>query len=222
MNHWRGRSTAVGRSADRNDGGLFAQPGRIARRFALTVKTPSPIRCGTCPLRITGTGGSLVHQATAALTIPGSELADQRGAFKVRVGHRITVAAAVLAVVVVAGCGSGGDHGSGGSGSTPVGNTSAPASASTSSSGANVEVTIAAGKVAPDPSRKVEVATGDHVHLSVTSDHADEVHVHGYDIEKEVSAGGTVTIDFTADIPGQFEVEAHKLSPSLLFTLVVN
>jgi hypothetical protein len=27
--------------------------------------------------------------------------------------------------------------------------------------------------------------------------------------------------DFTADIPGEFEVEAHKLSPSLLFTLVV-
>jgi hypothetical protein len=84
-----------------------------------------------------------------------------------------------------------------------------------------VEVTIAAGKVAPDPSRKVEVATGDHVHISVTSDHADEVHVHGYDIEKEISAGGTVTIDFTADIPGQFEVEAHKLPRPLLFTLVV-
>jgi outer membrane murein-binding lipoprotein Lpp len=136
----------------------------------------------------------------------------------VRVSHRMTVAAAVLAAVVVAGCGSGA-NGSGGS--TPVANTSAPASASTSSSGADVEVTIAAGKIAPDPGRKVEVATGEHVHISVTSDHADEVHVHGYDIEKEVSAGGTVTIDFTADIPGQFEVEAHKLSPPLLFTLVV-
>jgi hypothetical protein len=129
---------------------------------------------------------------------------------KTRLGHRMTVVAAVLAAVVVAGCGSGGGNGSGGSGSTPVG-----------SSGTDVAVTIAGGKVAPDPSRKVEVATGDRVHLSVTSDHADEVHVHGYDIEKEVSAGSTVTIDFTADIPGQFEVEAHKLSPSLLFTLVV-
>lgn len=138
---------------------------------------------------------------------------------KVRVSHRMTVVAAVLAAVVVAGCGSGGGNGS--RGSTPVANASAPASVSTSSSGANVEVTIAAGKVAPDPSRKVEVATGDHVHIRVTSDHADEVHVHGYDIEKEVSAGGTVTIDFTADVPGQFEVEAHKLSPPLLFTLVV-
>jgi hypothetical protein len=142
-----------------------------------------------------------------------------------RTGHRMAVAAAVLAALVVAGCGSGNDNGSGGSGSTLVGatagSTSAPANPSASSGGANVAVTIAAGKVVPDPGRKVEVATDDHVHISVTSDHADEVHVHGYDIEKEVRAGGTVTIDFTADIPGQFEVEAHKLSPPLLFTLVV-
>jgi hypothetical protein len=55
----------------------------------------------------------------------------------------------------------------------------------------------------------------------VTSDTADEIHIHGYDIEKEVGAGGTVTIDFAADIPGQFEVEAHEISPGLLFTLVV-
>jgi len=140
-------------------------------------------------------------------------------------GHRMAVAAAVLAAVMVAGCGSGDVNGSGGSTSTPVaatvGNTSAPASRSASPGVTNVAVTIAAGKVTPDPGRKVEVATDDHVHISVTSDHADEVHVHGYDIEKEVTAGGTVTIDFTADIPGQFEVEAHKLSPSLLFTLVV-
>ena len=143
-----------------------------------------------------------------------------------RTSHRITVVAAVLAALVVAGCGSGDHNGSGGSVSTPVSATSgitpASASRSMSSGGTNVGVTIAAGKVAPDPSRKVEVATGDHVHLSVTSDHADEVHVHGYDIEKEVSAGGTVTIDFTADIPGQFEVEVHHMSPGLLFTLVVN
>jgi hypothetical protein len=137
----------------------------------------------------------------------------------------MTVVAGVLAALVVAGCGSADANGSGGSRSTltgaTAGNTSASASPSTSSSGTNVEVVIADGKVTPDPSRKVEVATGDQVHVSVTSDHPDEVHVHGYDIEKEVSAGGTVTIDFTADIPGQFEVEAHHLSPSLLFTLVV-
>jgi hypothetical protein len=139
--------------------------------------------------------------------------------------HRLLGVAVVLAALVTAGCGSGDDDSTARSGSTPVGATSGSSSASatpSSSPGAmTVEVAIANGKVTPNPSRKVEVATGDPVHISVTSDHADEVHVHGYDIEKEVSAGGTVTIDFTADIPGQFEVEAHHLSPSLLFTLVV-
>ena len=142
-----------------------------------------------------------------------------------RGSHRLLGLAAVLAALVMAACGSGDDDSTAGSGSTPVGATSGRPSASATSSSSpgatNVEVAIANGKVTPDPSRKVEVATGDPVHISVTSDHADEVHVHGYDIEKEVSAGGTVTIDFTADIPGQFEVEAHHLSPSLLFTLVV-
>jgi hypothetical protein len=151
--------------------------------------------------------------------------ARQKGPFIVHRGGRMTVVAGVLAALVIAGCGSAAANGSGGSRSTltgaTAGNTSASASPSTSSSGTTVEVVIADGKVTPDPSRKVEVATGDQVHVSVTSDHPDEVHVHGYDIEKEVSAGGTVTIDFTADIPGQFEVEAHHFSPSLLFTLVV-
>lgn len=138
----------------------------------------------------------------------------------------MTVVAGALAVLIVAGCGSADANGPGGSRSTLAGATAGNTSASARPSSSNprgiaVEVTIADGKVTPDPSRKVEVATGDQVHVSVTSDHPDEVHVHGYDIEKEVSAGGTVTIDFTADIPGQFEIEAHHLSPSLLFTLVV-
>lgn len=143
-----------------------------------------------------------------------------------RMPRQVPLIAAALAAVVIAGCGSDDDSGSG---STPVGATTSGGSASStpssspssSPSGTSVEVTIADGKVTPDPSRKVKVATGDEVRISVTSDHADEVHVHGYDIEKEVSAGGTVTIDFTADIPGQFEVEVHHLSPPLLFTLVV-
>jgi hypothetical protein len=132
------------------------------------------------------------------------------------------VATGVVVVITLAGCGSGDDP----SASSPATGSTPPASASPSSgtpsaAGTSINVTIAGGKVSPDPSRRVEVKTGDRVHLTVTSDTADEIHVHGYDIEKEVSAGGTITIDFTADIPGQFEVEAHEISPSLLFTLVV-
>jgi Cupredoxin-like domain len=132
------------------------------------------------------------------------------------------VAVGVAVAITLAGCGSG-DDSSGSSSATR--STSAPAASTgpsaPSAAGTSIDVTIAGGEVTPDPSRRVEVKTGDRIHLTVTSDTADEIHVHGYDIEKEVSAGGTITIDFTADIPGQFEVEAHELSPALLFTLVV-
>jgi heme/copper-type cytochrome/quinol oxidase subunit 2 len=52
-----------------------------------------------------------------------------------------------------------------------------------------------------------DVPLGSTVTLKVTSDVADEVHVHGYDKKGDVEAGSSVTITFTADLPGQFEVE---------------
>ncbi len=48
---------------------------------------------------------------------------------------------------------------------------------------------------------------GDEIRFEVTSDVADEVHVHGYDLMEEVPAGGTVSFDFPAEIEGIFEVE---------------
>ena len=129
------------------------------------------------------------------------------------------VGLALGVAITLAGCGSGDD--SSGSGTATSSPPPTAATTSPSAAGTTIDVTIAGGKVTPDPSRRVEVKTGDQVHLTVTSDTADEIHIHGYDIEKEVSAGGTVTIDFAADIPGQFEVEAHEISPGLLFTLVV-
>jgi hypothetical protein len=43
----------------------------------------------------------------------------------------------------------------------------------------------------------------------VRSDAADEVHIHGYDLDKEVPANGSVSFSFPADIEGIFEVELH-------------
>jgi len=43
--------------------------------------------------------------------------------------------------------------------------------------------------------------------LTVTSDVADEVHVHGYDLMADVAPGVPATIRFTADAPGRFEIE---------------
>lgn len=51
------------------------------------------------------------------------------------------------------------------------------------------------------------VQKNDRVVLVITSDVADEVHLHGYDVTRDVSAGGTVRLPFTASLPGRFEVE---------------
>jgi len=51
------------------------------------------------------------------------------------------------------------------------------------------------------------VQKGDRVVLVVMSDVADHVHLHGYDIMRDVAAGGTARIRFRATVPGRFEVE---------------
>ena len=51
---------------------------------------------------------------------------------------------------------------------------------------------------------------GDEIRFDVTSDTADAVHVHGYDIEKEVQPGKDTKISFTADITGIFDIELHS------------
>ena len=51
------------------------------------------------------------------------------------------------------------------------------------------------------------VARGRNVVITVTSDVADHVHVHGYDLMADVAPGAPATIRFTADAPGRFEIE---------------
>ena len=43
--------------------------------------------------------------------------------------------------------------------------------------------------------------------LRVRSDVADEIHIHGYDLKKDVAARGSVQFRFTARIEGRFEIE---------------
>lgn len=46
--------------------------------------------------------------------------------------------------------------------------------------------------------------------VTVTSDSADEVHLHGYDLSADVAPGTPATIRFTADAPGRFEIELEN------------
>ena len=53
----------------------------------------------------------------------------------------------------------------------------------------------------------VRFKKGGTIDLTVNSDVADEVHFHGYDVAKDVDAGGSVEFKMPAKIDGVFEVE---------------
>lgn len=54
------------------------------------------------------------------------------------------------------------------------------------------------------------VDEGDRVVLVVSSDVADEIHLHGYDLSRDVAAGAAARLAFTATLPGRFEVELEQ------------
>ena len=62
---------------------------------------------------------------------------------------------------------------------------------------------------------------GEQVRFKVDSDVSDEVHMHGYDIMKDVKAGGSVSFDFPAAIEGVFEAELEGRKEQIL-ELTVN
>jgi cytoskeletal protein RodZ len=98
--------------------------------------------------------------------------------------------------------------------SSPAASSPAASSPSPSASVVTISAAVANGKVTP-ATQQYDVPVGSTVHFTVTSDVADEVHLHGYDIEKKVAAGGTVVFDFVADQTGVFEVETHTTNLTL-------
>lgn len=58
--------------------------------------------------------------------------------------------------------------------------------------------------------QELEYSAGEQIRFKVDSDIASEVHVHGYDLMKDVSAGGSVSFSFPAEIEGIFEVELEE------------
>jgi hypothetical protein len=84
---------------------------------------------------------------------------------------------------------------------------------STSSTVSTAPVTVVVRGAKPVGGVKdVGFKKGGTVDLTVTSDTADEVHFHGYDVHKDVAKGGSVHFKFPANIEGRFivELEQHK------------
>lgn len=87
---------------------------------------------------------------------------------------------------------------------------SAPSTTATTVDGTRtIEIIYANGQVAGGV-RTETVGLGEKVRLRVTSDVAEEVHVHTYDVVAEVAPGETVELELTAAIPGRHEVEMEK------------
>jgi hypothetical protein len=67
---------------------------------------------------------------------------------------------------------------------------------------------------APESMRRIRVKRNDVVKLQWTTDRAMTVHLHGYDIEKEITPGTVTDMIFTANATGRFTVEPHLRQPS--------
>jgi hypothetical protein len=87
--------------------------------------------------------------------------------------------------------------------------TSVASGVASDSAQVNLALTVAKGKVTGDTGR-VKVPLGSRVRITVTSDVADEIHVHLYDLKQEISANQPGSIEFTADKPGVIEVELER------------
>jgi plastocyanin len=137
---------------------------------------------------------------------------------------RPVLAASVLVALAVTGCASSGEPATARATSTPTASsTTPPASPATTPTPTEavrtITVSVRDGKVDPRPDR-IPVSPGETVRLVVTSDVADEMHVHGYDLEKALPAGQPATLEFVADQPGLFEVETHETEKKLCWLQV--
>jgi heme/copper-type cytochrome/quinol oxidase subunit 2 len=139
---------------------------------------------------------------------------------------RQVLAGAVVVGFLLASCGSDDGDGQAAAGTTAAATSTSPptstgeaTTATAGFSGKLIEIKVTGDQV-ETAERRVSVDTGQKVRIRVESDVADEVHVHGYDLKKDVAPGTPATIEFTADVPGSFEVELEEAHRKLIDLLV--
>jgi len=136
---------------------------------------------------------------------------------RVLIGIALLVAAIVLLVVLKDTDNGTSDSGAGSGGSA------AERSGQTSGSGAGAKegapeaptIVIRNGKPVGGVA-ELTYSAGDQIRFKVESDVTDEIHVHGYDLMKDVEAGGSVSFDFPATIEGVFDGELENRGVEIL------
>lgn len=71
------------------------------------------------------------------------------------------------------------------------------------------ELVVKSAALVSGPSR-IRVRQGDAVILRVTSDRADELHLHGYELEAQLRPGVAANLSFIANRSGRFDLELHR------------
>jgi len=136
------------------------------------------------------------------------------------------LAAAVVAVaVIVAAIGSGDSDGGGTTAATtattPAGRTTTPAGRTTTATApaqppvARAAIEVKGGE-AVGGVREISARKGERVSITVSSpDYSGEIHLHGYDLAREVAPGKPARFELTATQEGVFEMEVEATSTEI-------
>jgi FtsP/CotA-like multicopper oxidase with cupredoxin domain len=125
--------------------------------------------------------------------------------------QRIGLIVAALAVAVVAFIVAqpGDDNNGSKTSENQSGDSSAPSQSVPADSAPPVaRISVKAGVLVGD-AQTIRVAKNDIVRIVVSSDVPDQIHLHGYDIEKEAAPGKPARFRFKADAEGAFVLESH-------------
>ncbi len=122
-----------------------------------------------------------------------------------------TSAAAALLGLCLTGCGS--------TNPTSGAADSAGGTGSGSEQPATISIVEKDGSITPDDGHVIDVDKGQDVQLVVTTDAADEIHVHSipeHEFEVEAGADSEKLPEFSIDTPGRFIIESHGLNVTLV------
>ena len=123
--------------------------------------------------------------------------------------QRIGLVVAALAVAVIAFVvAQPGDEEESPPASEPASAGEAAESTPTEQKPAETRIRVEGGVVVGE-AKTIRAAKNDIVRIVVSSDVPDEMHLHGYDIEKEAAPGEPARFRFKADAEGAFELESH-------------
>jgi plastocyanin len=140
----------------------------------------------------------------------------------------LIVAAILVAVLAFVIASPGGDD-DGGNAAQTTATTSTPETGTETTAPAPpkpeaTKIDIRGGQLVGEPA-EIHAKNGDTVVIVVSADAPDDIHLHGYDIEKKVEPGQPVTFRFKANLEGEFEIESHVAEDAgrdpLLGTLIV-